>query len=370
MIGSSPSSRQCCGRWTPDGQFFLFLRGVPVDEETGSRGTIWALDERQKPIHRGRGEPFQLTTGPIAWGRPVPGKDGKTIFATGKAFRGQLSRFDTRTGEFVPFLGGSSIQGVSFSKDGRFIAYVSYPEGILWRADRDGSNPVQLTEPPSRAFLPRWSPDGSQIVFTETGTDQGFSENGAGQRTYIVSAGGGTPRRLLPEYHESNVDPSWSPDGEKIVFSARFPGPDEFLCILDVASHQLTTVPGSEGLYSPRWSPDGRFIAALPRDSLSIKIFNIEKQQWSEVSEKNGPAFPEWSSDSQSIYFLSTYSNRGIGIFRIHLGRGETERIADLTNIHVGGWWNSYMGLDPTDAPLILRDVGSDDIYALTLEEK
>ena len=79
--------------------------------------------------------------------------------------RGELSRFDSKTKQFLPFLGGISAQGVVFSKDGKSIAYVSYPEGILWKANRDGSNPVQLTDPPMQAFLPRWSPDSKQISF-------------------------------------------------------------------------------------------------------------------------------------------------------------------------------------------------------------
>jgi hypothetical protein len=46
------------------------------------------------------------------------------------------------------------------------------------------------------------------------------------------------------------------------------------------------------------------------------------------------------------------------------------EKIADLKDFHDAGWFGDYMGLDPTDAPLLLRDIGSNDIYALTLEQK
>ena len=143
------SSANCCGRWTPDGKFFLFL----------SEGQIWALDERRGLLRKPPNEPIQLTQGPIHWGgpplakytawaflgEPIPSKDGSKIFAQGVSSRGELSRFDPKTKQFQPFLGGISAQGVVFSKDGKSIAYVSYPEGSLWKADRDGSNPVQLT---------------------------------------------------------------------------------------------------------------------------------------------------------------------------------------------------------------------------------
>ena len=57
--------------------------------------------------------------------------------------RGELTRFDPKSKDFKPFLGGISAQDVSFSPDGKSVAYVSFPEGILWKANRDGSNPMQ-----------------------------------------------------------------------------------------------------------------------------------------------------------------------------------------------------------------------------------
>src|SRR5262249_48739511 len=148
------------------------------------RSELWAFDERRSLFRRASTEPFQLTTGPIRWDWPVPGKDGKSIFAQGVIVRGELSRFDTKTGQFRPFLRGISAQGMIFSKDGKSVTYVSYPEGTLWRANSDGSNPVRLTDPPLEAFLPRWSPDGTQIVFT------GFSSLGD-SNSYIIQAVGG-----------------------------------------------------------------------------------------------------------------------------------------------------------------------------------
>ena len=57
-------------------------------------------------------------------------------------------------------------------------------------------------------------------------------------------------------------------------------------------------------------------------------------------------------------------------MFRISVKGGAAEKIVDLTDWHDAGWDGKYMGLDPTDAPLLLRDISSADIYALTLEEK
>ena len=78
--------------------------------------------------------------------------------------------------------------------------------------------------------------------------------------------------------------------------------------------------------------------------------------------------FHTWSRDSRFIYFLHTGPDQGV--FRIRSTGGEPERVADLKDMHLTGSAGFWFGLDPTDAPLLLRDVGSADIYALTLEEK
>jgi hypothetical protein len=80
--------------------------------------------------------------------------------------------------------------------------------------------------------------------------------------------------------------------------------------------------------------------------------------------------YPEWSSDSQFIYFLQIAGNDR-GVIRVRVRDGTAERVVDLKNVHLtGALFGFWFGLDPTDAPLLLRDISGDDIYALTLETK
>ena len=58
------------------------------------------------------------------------------------------------------------------------------------------------------------------------------------------------------------------------------------------------------------------------------------------------------------------------GVLRISVTGGDAERIADLKGVHYTGYYSVWFGLDPTDAPLLLRDVGTSDVYALALEQK
>ena len=365
MPGWHHSSAECCGKWTPDGKLFQFI----------SDGQLWALDERRGLFRRPPAEPIQLTQGPIRWGGPLPGnyfpgefwggpvpsKDGSKIFAVGLSPRGELSRFDSKTKQFQPFLGGISAQGVSYSKDGKSIAYVSYPEGILWKANRDGSNPVQLTDPPLQAFMPRWSPDGKQISFA--GDYPG--PNGA---FYLVSPDGGSPRKFLAQDQHLDGFLTWSPDGHQMAGTSTNADGKFVLVILNLDTRLDTIIPGSVGLFEPRWSPDGRYLAAADFDKQQLKVFDLKTGKWLELTQPGIADCPEWSGDSEFIYFRRVSGDTGL--FRIRISGGRAEKIVDLKDWHDAGWFGRYMGLDPTDAPLLLRDIGSEDIYALTLDQK
>ena len=255
LPGWHPSSMLGCGRWTPDGKFFIFLEG---NNKSSPGGKIWALDERRTWARQTASDPIQLASGPIRWGLPFPGRDGKKIFASGFILRGEMVRYDPPTRDLKPWLGGISAEQLSYSPDGKSIVYVSYPEGILWRANRDGTNLIQLTGPPFYPLNPRWSPDGTQIVFT----DADILSSSSHSVIYIVSSKGGGPRRLLPANNGEQGDPSWSADGQKIVFGdtrSKTLG----LSVVDIASGQITALPGSKGIFNPKSSPNGRFIAGL-----------------------------------------------------------------------------------------------------------
>jgi Tol biopolymer transport system component/DNA-binding winged helix-turn-helix (wHTH) protein len=352
----NPSSTQCCGRWTPDGRFYIFASWIYRWGAFGIEAPLqlWAMDERRGVLRRAASEPIQLTSGPIRWTSPVPGKDGKTIFARGTILHGELTIYDSKTRQFQPFLGGISAQDVAFSPDGKSLVYVSFPEGVLWRANRDGTNPVQLTDPPLYPIAPLWSPDGARILFCSPDL------NGR-MKSYTVSVQTGAPRLILPKDKDEEWAPSWSPDGQKIVFQ------NSALQILDLATQQISTVPESSNMNAPRWSPDGRYIAAAFGQYFDLKVFDLRTKRWSLL--KKGNAFPTWRRDSKFVYF-TRLDGDAAGIYRIRVSGGEAERVVDLRGFRSTGVYLGWMGFDPDDKPLLLRDKGTSDIYALTLETK
>lgn len=343
---NQPAGGECCGKWMADGKYFLFLSGNQV-WSLRSKGTLFQPEPR----------PVQLTSSPMAMDSLLAGTDGKKLFVVGRLLRGELVRYNLKTGSFATFLGGISAEFLDFSKDGQWVAYVSYPEGTLWRSRTDGSERLQLTFPTAVAANPRWSPDGRMIAFYEAGSDNP-------SRMYGIAAEGGAVSQLLPGDTEHQVDPYWSPDGSKIVFGGNGNDPASVIRVLDLATNHVATLAGSQGIFSPRWSPDGRYVAALSVDLNRLLLFDFQTQKWTELA-KGGVTWNTWSKDGQYLQFLDP--NGGTAIIRVRLKDNKLERVADLKNFpHIVPGW---LGLAPDDSPLLLRDAGSQDIYTLDWEE-
>jgi len=211
------------------------------------------------------------------------------------------------------------------------------------------------------AYVPRWSPDGKRIAFC------GISP-GKPWTMYIVAADGGNLEEIKPW----PGDAGWSADGNSVVFSTppvvfdASAAAKSTIQIMDLKSRQVSTVPGSEGLYSPRWSPDGRYIAALRESSQALWVFDFSNRKWSDVG-KIGVSFPSWSRDSKYIYFWSVPGEPWL--CRLRIADAQLDRIASFNGIpHTGvfDWW--WSGLTPDGSPLALRDIGTQEIYALDLE--
>ena len=355
-------SRDTAGSWSPAGKFYFFRSW------DGDRFNLWAVSETRSWWRKSTPDLVQLTSGPISYGNPVASKDGKQIFATGTEPHGELSVYDFRSGKFVPYLSGIPACYVDFSRDGKWIAYVSFPEGNLWRSKIDGTEQMQLTSPPLGVVNPRWSPDGKLIAFTDlSGGDR--RNLGDTSRIYVVSAEGGAPLLLLAG-NPSPGDPTWSPDGTAIAYGVGgaiggYPGE---IRILDVHSQKSTKIPSSEGLWSPRWSPDGRYLVALGGlPSTKLMLFSFATQQWEELAS-GFVGYPCWSRDSKQVFI-----GYGWLVLRITISSHKTLQVADMRGFRSTGyyfWTNMWYGIAPDGRPISTRDTATEEIYAFDLEYK
>ena len=345
------------GSWTPDGKYYIFNVFGP------GRYDLWAVREKGDWFHRVDRRPVQLTSGPMSLQGIQPSADGKKIFVVGNQMRVELDRYDAKSGQFLPYLGGASISDVSFSPDGQSVAYVTYADSKLWRSHVDGTQKLQLTSTvPVYAGSPRWSPDGKQIAFI--GLDSANKVH-----LYVIPADGGTPR-ALPVVQLGASPPSWLPDGKSILFhDAEGANPHgAVLKVVDVNTLQVTPLPAPQEIFLPVASPDGRYIAASSADGQKVMLFDFRNRLWSELlkTEAGGPI--TWSPDSKYIYI-----DHGIGehlaFYRFRLADRKLERIAELKGFRRAVYWAfPWSGITPDGAPILLRDLSTQEVYALDFE--
>jgi dipeptidyl aminopeptidase/acylaminoacyl peptidase len=321
---------------------------------------LWSIRDAGDLWRKVSHKPVELTHGELSAECPLPSKDGKKVFFVGILRRGELMRYDLKTHALAPFLPGFSAAGLDFTKDGQRMVYVSFPEGVLWQSRIDGTDRHQLTFPPLLVSTPRWSPDGSQIAFS------GIMPGKADQ-VFLIPSGGGTPEQLT-ENEEDTGDPTWSPDSNFLAYAG--PWSTQLttipIRILNLRTREVTAVPNSAGLISPRWSPDGRYLLAAPLGSKSgIVLYDFSRRSWQQLTDlKSGPAYPSWSRDSQCIYFNNSISNLE---YRVCLADGKVRQIADMAKAGALAFTSAgdWTGLAPDGSILALRDTSAEEIYAL-----
>ena len=132
--------------------------------------------------------------------------------------------------------------------------------------------------------------------------------------------------------------------------------------ILDVQAGKVTPLAGSQGMFSPRWSPDGRYIAAMTGDSSKLMLFDFQTQSWKEIGSGT-LSWLNWSRDGQYIY-LKDLAGKG-SVERIRVQDGKLDQLVDLKNFVLTGLGGGAVSVAPDGSPLLLRDRGTQDIYAL-----
>jgi serine/threonine protein kinase/Tol biopolymer transport system component len=335
---------ECCGEWTPDGRYFVF------ESDRGGSANLWALEEKSDWWRRPNADPVQLTSGPMNYYEPTPSRNGKNIFAIGVQPSGELVRYDPGRKDFVPFLGGRSLAHLAFSHDGGWVAYVAYPEGTLWRARSDGTEPLQLTFPPLQVGAPTWSADGKWIAFHGVQRGQDWT-------SFVISAEGGNPEPFSSD-PLSQVHPGWIPGRDALTYSRNYRADSPALYVFDRRSGRSEKIPGTEGLYGLIWSPDGRYTLATDAATDRLLLFDLKSGKRTPIA---GPmAWPRWSPDSQYIYFVRWGIN---SILRVDVPDGREEKVLEVP-FRVAPW---PFAVAPDGSLLLLREYGRYDVYSLSV---
>jgi Tol biopolymer transport system component/DNA-binding winged helix-turn-helix (wHTH) protein len=342
---------ECCGDWSPDGRFFLFR------SERDRVDSVWVIRTDQDWLHRGRNIPVQLYTTADRLNEPRFSADGKKIIFVNSQERRELVRFDSEKKQFVPYLGGIPARHISFSRDGKWVAYKNQHDLTLWRSRVDGTGAQQLTFPPLDTYHPSWSPDGKRIAFEGSGT------------LYMIPFEGGNPERLLSDDIKSG-QPSWSPDGNSLLFTRWLEWNVPSIYLMNLSTHRFAMIPDSENFEGPQWSPDGKYMAASDRKDQKLMLYDFSSHQWAPLSDGTPYGWGiRWSNDSKYIYYQHNHGEEEQPIYRVRISDRKVDQLTSSRQILRADVLSySMTGLTPDNSPLASFLRRNSDIYALELD--
>lgn len=353
---------QCCGRWTPDGKFFIFR------EAFFPKVDLWAIRETREFLQFREPEPVEIYSAGFEIGSPVMDPTGRRLYLVGRNESHELVRYDRAQRQFVPlsFVAGTQTAGVDWSADGQWLDYVTFPDATLWRAKADGSERLQLTFSPTQVFGANWSPDGRRLALHEL-------EPGKPGKIGVVGSDGGKLEVLFQNEPTGEDVANWSPDGNTLMFARTFLDHDgntiaSSICTVDLRTKQVSKLPGSDDMGPPSWSPDGRYAAAQSGDFRKLMLFDFPSQHWRELASGGFIHNPRWSHDSKFVYYQDTHEGEEQPIYRIAIAGGKPEKVASrkqLMSADVSSY--RFDTLDPNDNPVALVVRRNSDVYALDL---
>ncbi|HEX3820923.1 MAG TPA: protein kinase [Candidatus Sulfotelmatobacter sp.] len=283
----------------------------------------------------------------------------------GSVWRGTFSASDNGTLIYQPGAAGSNLNLVWYERSGKRLGAISVPDAYkqlsisrdnkkllvsvgeplasLWVYDLAHSVRTRLTFANQNYSHPLWSPDGTQIAYTE-GTG---SANDAGSRIIIKSANGsGQEQQVLfldPAKGLQQALSDWSPDGRYLIYrvgtSGVGNGYDLWILPLfgDRKPFAYVSGPGDQ-LYA-QFSPDGKWVAYTSTETGRAEIYVMPFPQtgskW-QIST-NGGAYPRWRGDGKAIFYLlpgsSTVTETEVNGGAQNLEVGESRKLFDAGNM-------------------------------------
>jgi DNA-binding winged helix-turn-helix (wHTH) protein/Tol biopolymer transport system component len=331
-------------RWTAEEKYLVYQSG------SDRKSNIWLLPMKTG-IFRHVGNPIRLTNGPMPYSKPYPSLDGRQIFVLGTKERGELIRYDMKSHQFLPFLSGISATNPTFSRDGKWVAYVTFSDHTLWRSRSDGTERMQLTFPPMDVGFPVISPDGTKVSFH---TDK--------LEVFVISMEGGIPQKVS----DSGWFASWSPDGNYLFYQGgHHPWPSH---IIDARTGKNSADPPPKGYFGGGFWLTQDILVGRNEKYTNFVTFNLKTQQLNDLSPSPLSDIENWMISPDAKYLYYTTGGPEPKVMRLRVADRQLETITSLKDVHraaSGGF--AQINVAPDGSPILTRDTGYQEIYALNI---
>ena len=258
---TSPVTEASSPTWSPDGNLLAFS-----SRREGADESVWFLRTGAPG-----GEAFQIEG---VHGSPLFSPDGRQILygwrgedpdsLKNEPWRRRVSPTAITRGPDPKRFDGRVITSIPFKGDGRgFLEPREYNRpSQLYLVPVSGGAPRRVTDGPLSASGPDWSPDGRQVVFVRDSTEPLEVRDQARPRLYLLTVADGAVRPLATEF-VSNTSPRWSPDGRWIAFTCSHGrGEEDDVCVIPAAGGEVRNLTAAWDL-DPRsvtWAQDSRSI--------------------------------------------------------------------------------------------------------------
>ena len=279
---------------------------------------------------------------PIPTAAPTPTPAGPTIIPLGLVPPVPGSCGDGTYDTPVPvtgLLGGN--QSPSWRPDCAEIAYVQQLGVSVMKPDGEHLRDLHRYEPgsgvaASAASWTAWSPDGARLAFAAENTES--DDPYWGRHIWVVEADGTNMVQLTNGPHWDN-SPSWSPDGNQIVFQRGFFEGDAYIVTIDVdGSNETPLTAGSTEEDSPSWSPDGANIGYVTEHG-QLALMAPDGSNRRDIVANHAVGGMSWSPDSSQIAYTKDLG-QCTAIVLINADGTDERRITYLPGDSSGPAWS------------------------------
>ena len=363
--------------WAPDGRSLYFAG------RTDAAQNLWQVRVDPDTLAWIDG-PVRLTTSVALESDPAISPDGRRLLFSSRIDRTQVWALplDHVAGRIVgpgePVTPpGVDTDVLDFSADGRLAYSMEGGRGHeLWVRTADRRDALIRAEAQATILQPRWSPDGSRLVY--------YSGNPV-PRVVLLDAEKGTARPLEAPLEPSNVF-AWSPDGSSLIIGCPTADhPHAAICEVPLdadgraVGSRVLASDRSRNLWQARWAPDGRWVsfiaAAPPLLTSTIYVMPASGGEWIPITTgRQYDDKPRWSPDGRSLYYLSYrdgFWNLWMQRFDPDRGRavGPAVQVTDFTSTDRMILHRSQLQTAITDSEFVVPlTESSGAVWALDLE--